>query len=103
MTTGAERRAAPKGARARRNTIINIRAPQQTRDLIEKAAEVSGKTMTGFILDSATQRAMDVLLDQRFFALTDEQYRAFQNVLDNPPPPNEKLKQLMRRKAPWET
>lgn len=89
-------------ARERREAMIHVRAPQKTRDLIERAADVSGKTMTDFVLESATKQAVDVLLDQRFFSLTDEQYGAFVAVLDNPPPPNAKLKRLLARKAPWE-
>lgn len=54
------------------------------------------------MLESARLQAVDVLLDQRFFQLDDEQYDVFMRVLDNPPPPNQKLKQLLAKKAPWE-
>ena len=82
---------------------MTLRLPSSTRDLLDEAAQATGKTRTEFVLDSARQHATDVLLDQRFFRLDAEQFRAFSRVLENPPEPNEKLKELLRRKAPWET
>jgi len=85
-----------------RSATINLRAGRQQRDLIERAAEASGKTMTAFVLDSATAHAVEVLLDQRLFVLDDERHAAFLAALDHPPPPNAKLKALMRRTPRWE-
>jgi uncharacterized protein (DUF1778 family) len=91
------------GGKTRRDTTVNLRMPKRVRDLIDAAANVLGKTRTEFVVESAREHAVDVLLDQRFFHLTARQFAAFTAVLDNPPEPNEKLKQLMNRKAPWET
>jgi uncharacterized protein (DUF1778 family) len=71
-------------------------------DLITSAAVASGKSRTEFMLESARRDAVHVLLDQRFFQLEAGQLDAFMRVLDDPPPPNEKLKELLARKAPWE-
>jgi uncharacterized protein (DUF1778 family) len=89
--------------RNRRDAIINVRLSRMLRDLIDRAADVLGKTRTEFILESARTHAIDVLLDQRLFKLDDEQYAAFLHALESPPAPNEKLKQLLANKAPWET
>jgi len=102
MSTAVLERPAVRQDAARRDATINLRLPTRTRDLIDAAAAALGKNRTEFIIESARQHAVDVLLDQRFFALTEEQHEAFLRVLDNPPPPNEKLKQLLARKAPWE-
>lgn len=87
---------------SRRDTVINVRASRSWRELIDRAAEVVGKTRTDFILESARTHAIDVLLDQRLFALEPERYETFMAMLDAPPAPNAKLRQLMKRKAPWE-
>ena len=83
-------------------THIHLRAPLRSRELIEKAAQVSGKTLTDFMLDSATQCAVDVLLDQRLFVLDAERFDAFSQALDNPPVPGPKLKALLKRRPLWE-
>ena len=83
-------------------TTINLRVPQVTRQLIDTAAAAVGKSRTEFMLESARQQAIDVLLDQRLFVLNPEQHDAFTEALDNPPMPNAALKKLMSSKSPWE-
>jgi len=87
--------------RPKADATITMRIPVRTRHLIDSAAAVEGKTRTEFVLESARLHAIDVLLDQRVFALDSEQSAAFAEVLDSPPKPNEALKALMKRPAPW--
>ena len=85
-----------------RTTTINLRVSKTTRQLIDTAAAVEGKTRTEFMLESARLHAIDVLLDQRLFVLNDAQHEAFSAALDNPPLPNAALKKLLASKSPWE-
>jgi uncharacterized protein (DUF1778 family) len=102
MAAAADARPA-KASRGRRETgTINLRVPERTRELIDTAAAVVGKSRTEFMLESARQRAIDVVLDQRLFVLDAGQYDAFLRVLDNPPPAGAKLKALMKKKPLWE-
>lgn len=101
MTTAAIAKRADK--RERRNVTINIRASAYTRDLIDRAASILGKTRSDFILETASERAKDVLLDQTLFALDNKQYALFIKALDEPALPNDKLKRLLAKKAPWGT
>lgn len=82
---------------------INLRIEAQTRRLIDDAAGVLGKTRTEFMIESARAQAIDVLLDQRLFALDPERYEAFVEALDNPPAPGPRLRALLRRKPAWTT
>jgi uncharacterized protein (DUF1778 family) len=86
----------------RRDVNINLRASAQTKNVIDSAAKAVGKSLTDFVLDSALQRAEEVLLDQRFFKLDEEKFTAFMAVLDQPPAPSEELRKLLLAKAPWE-
>jgi len=81
---------------------INLRIERQTRQLIDDAAAVLGKTRTEFMIESARKVAIDVLLDQRLFALDPQRYDAFLHALDNPPAPGSKLRSLLRRVPTWE-
>ena len=81
---------------------INLRIETRTRQLIDDAAAVLGKTRTEFMIDSARNVAIDVLLDQRLFVLDPERYDAFFHALDNPPAPGLKLRSLLRRAPAWE-
>jgi uncharacterized protein (DUF1778 family) len=80
---------------------INLRIETHTRQLIDDAAAVLGKTRTEFMVDSARREAIDVLLDQRLFTLDSERYDAFARALDNPPAPGPKLRSLLRRAPAW--
>lgn len=95
--TVAERSSAAAGAKG----SINLRIETQTRQLIDDAAAVLGKTRTEFMVESARQQAIDVLLDQRLFTLDAERYDAFVHTLDNPPGPGPKLRSLLRRVPAW--
>ena len=88
--------------RLRHDKLVSIRMPQQTKDLIEKAATTVNETFSAFVIESATKHAIDVLLDQTVFNLSAEQAEAFERVLDNPPAPTERLRALMKSRAPWE-
>jgi uncharacterized protein (DUF1778 family) len=81
---------------------INLRIETRTRQLIDNAAAVLGKTRTEFMIDSARALAIDVLLDQRLFVLDAKRYDAFVHALDNPPAPGPKLRALLRRRPGWE-
>ncbi|MDE2111176.1 MAG: DUF1778 domain-containing protein [Alphaproteobacteria bacterium] len=51
---------------------------------------------------NACDRTVEHRLDQQTFTLNAKQHEAFLKALDNPPPPNAKLKKLMASKSPWE-
>jgi len=42
-----------------------------------------------------------VLLDRRYFALPDEEFKRFAAVLDKPPASNPRLTRLIMTRAPW--
>ena len=81
---------------------INLRIEANTRQLIDDAAAILGKTRTEFMIESARRQAIDVLLEQRLFVLDSERYDAFMHALDNPPAPGSKLRSLLRRVPAWQ-
>jgi uncharacterized protein (DUF1778 family) len=81
---------------------INLRASQKQKVLIDRAAAALGRSRSDFMLETACREAEAVLLDRRYFVLSDEKFRAFKAMLDRPPKDNPKLRRLLRTKAPWE-
>jgi uncharacterized protein (DUF1778 family) len=81
---------------------INIRAKARQRDLIDRAAERVGRSRSDFMLAAACREAEDVLLDQAFFAVDADAFAAFQELVDHPLPPTDRLRRLLKTKAPWE-
>lgn len=81
---------------------INLRIDASTRQLIDAAAAILGKTRTEFMTESARRQAIDVLLDQRLFVLDSKRFDTFMQMLDNPPAPGPKLRSLLRRAPAWQ-
>lgn len=86
-----------------RDTNIHIRADLADRELIYRAAEVSGKSRAEFIIGSARDKAQEVLLDQCIFHLSDEEWGRFLEDMDKPLGNIAELKALFKRKASWDT
>jgi uncharacterized protein (DUF1778 family) len=81
---------------------INIRAKTRQRDLIDLAAETLNRSRSDFMLEAACRMAEEVLLDQAFFAVNTETFKNFQTLLDAPLPATDKLRRLLKTKAPWD-
>lgn len=88
---------------ATRSSRLGLRATPQQETVIRRAAEVSHKSMTDFILDSAYQAAEQTLLDQRLFLVDSNQSQALLSLLDRPDRDNPGLQDLLSRRAPWNT
>ena len=92
--------ARPPGGAGPRGSI-NLRIEARTRQMIDDAAAVLGKTRTEFMIESARALAIDVLLDQRLFLAEPARYDAFVDALDHPPAPGARLRALMARTPAW--
>ncbi|WP_445249271.1 type II toxin-antitoxin system TacA family antitoxin [Microcoleus sp. OTE_8_concoct_300] len=94
--------ASEESASQTRDVTINIRAKANQRALIDHAAQLQGKSRSEFMLESAYQKAQDVLLDRCFFGLDELKFKEFLALLDAPPTPNQKLNALLKTKSPWD-
>ena len=86
----------------RKDDIIQIRAPAETKALLNRAAQLRGQKLSEFMLESARRQAEEAILDQRVFFLDAEAHEAFLAELDAPAKPNAALRALMARKPAWE-
>ena len=89
-------------AQTARGVTINLRASEQKRELIDRAAEAVGKNRSEFMLDAACREATSVLLDQRLFLLDETRFKQFVAALDKRPSDHSRLRRLLSSKAPWD-
>jgi uncharacterized protein (DUF1778 family) len=85
-----------------RRDTLNLRIKPEERGLIERAAQLTGKTRTDFVLDAARRAAEDALLDRTLFIAGPEAFDAFRARLDEAPHPNDRLRRTLQTPAPWE-
>lgn len=88
-------------SQAQEPVTISIRAKAGQRDLIDQAADRLGRTRSDFMLEAACRQAEDVLLDQTYFVLEAKGFATFQDMLDNPPAPTDRLRRTLKVQAPW--
>jgi uncharacterized protein (DUF1778 family) len=88
-------------ATSRRDTL-NLRIKPEERGLIDRAAALTGKNRTDFVLEAARRAAEEALLDRTLFAVSPETYAAFLARLDAPPQPNERLRRTLQTTPPWD-
>lgn len=87
-------------SQTRRDTL-NIRIKPTERSLIDRAAELTGKTRTDFVLDATRRAAEEALLDRTLFIASPEAYAKFLARLDAPPKANARLKRSLTTPPPW--
>jgi uncharacterized protein (DUF1778 family) len=81
---------------------LNLRIRPELRGLIDRAAQLSGKNRTEFVLNAAQRAAENTLLDRTVFDVSSGAYADFLARLDAPPNPNERLRRTLQTVAPWE-
>jgi uncharacterized protein (DUF1778 family) len=85
-----------------RTATINIRVKPDDRAVIDQAAAALGKSRSDFMLDASRRAAEEALLDRTLLRVDRGTFDRFVAMLDAPPNPNARLRELMRLKAPWE-
>ena len=84
------------------SVVLNIRAQEEQRRLIDLAARKLGRNRSEFMLEVACREAENVLLDQVYFHLSEEEFTEFKRLLDAPPGENPTLQRLLHKKPAWE-
>ncbi len=92
----------PSATPAGRRDTLNLRIKPADRGLIDRAAQLTGKTKTDFVLEAARRAAEDALLDRTLFVVGPDAFDAFRARLDQKPQPNDKLRRSLETPAPWE-
>lgn len=90
-------------ARSVRDSRLNIRTSAKQDALIRQAANALDKSVSEFVLDSATTNAEHVLADRRYFAVTDEAWQAFEAALERPEVFKPRLSELLNEDSVFES
>ena len=80
---------------------FDLRATARQESVIQQAAARTNRSVSEFILTSATVEAEKVLANRRWFAVSDEQFEAVQAVLDAPLTRTSRFQRLWDRPSPF--
>jgi uncharacterized protein (DUF1778 family) len=76
---------------------LEARLSQEIKALVQKAADLEGRTLTDFVISSVQAAAYKVIEQHQTLKLSLEDSEAFANAVLNPPQPNEALKSAALR------
>ncbi|HAY0436991.1 TPA: DUF1778 domain-containing protein [Escherichia coli] len=76
---------------------IDLRLTDDDKSMIEEAAAISNQSVSQFMLNSASQRAAEVIEQHRRVILNEESWTRVMDALSNPLSPGEKLKRAVKR------
>ncbi|MDD2774509.1 MAG: DUF1778 domain-containing protein [Gallionella sp.] len=77
---------------------INLRTSVEAKTMIERAAALMGTTVSAFMVQNAYQAAQRIVSENDTLLLTQRDFAAFTDALNNPPPPKAALIELMARR-----
>ena len=83
-------------AEAIKQERIHIRLDADTKTRLEKAARFVHKSLSEFVLSHALDSANTVIEEHEKINLTQKDWHIFLDALDNPPAPNNKLKEAFK-------
>jgi uncharacterized protein (DUF1778 family) len=86
---------------ATKDNRLHVRLSAMQDELVRKAADAEGETVSEFVVGAITGRARDVLADQRVIKMDDAAWVEFQAQLDAPPVFRPNLAQLMASEPDW--
>jgi uncharacterized protein (DUF1778 family) len=82
--------------RTDRTEKLDLRLTQAAKQTLQGVAAAEGKSVSGFVPDTALSDAEERLADRRGFILDDKNWDAFVAALDVPPRRHARLERLFR-------
>jgi uncharacterized protein (DUF1778 family) len=85
----------------KKSRTINLRIEPEAHDLIARAAEVCGKSITAFMTEASLYSAQEELLDQRFLGVSSDVFEAVNEQLAAPGTARDNLVRLFESRVEW--
>jgi len=80
-----------------KNQRLDVRINVTSKRLFARAAEISGVSMSTFVIEAAKRRAEEVIQEQDNLTLSDRARNAFLDALATPPRPNAALRRAVKQ------
>jgi uncharacterized protein (DUF1778 family) len=82
-----------------RDERFDLRMSAEIKALVARAAEVTGMTMSAFMIESVRERATKLLEENERITLNNEAHNMLMDMLANPPEPVEPLRRAAKKYA----
>lgn len=82
---------------ARKDIRIGVRTTTEIQETIQRASKYLGTSVSQFLIDTALEKAISVIETAETIKLTTKGADAMMAILNNPPEPNQKLKDAFEK------
>jgi uncharacterized protein (DUF1778 family) len=90
-----------RSSTAKKTERHEFRLTPVQKEIIARAAAISGKNVTDFILESTVLAAEMTILDQRVFGVSATEFSWWEDLLEAEPQPNPGLDRLFSKPISW--
>ncbi len=87
----------------RKEHPLSMRLPEADIAIIDRAANLRGRSRTDFVREAAVRAAEDVLMETAPIRMSPGGFKAFMEALSKPARPVPEMIELSQRVAPWES
>ena len=77
---------------------LEARLPADVLEMLKRAAEIQGRTLTDVVVTAAREAAVQAIEEHHIIRLSLADQRAIAEAILNPPEPNEALKRALERR-----
>ena len=86
----------------RKDHPLSMRLPPGDLAVIDRAADLRGRSRTDFVREAAVRAAEEVLVESTVTRMGPESFEAFIAAIAAPGAPVPQMIEVLRRKAPWD-
>lgn len=86
----------------RKDHPLSMRLPDADLAIIDRAAQLRGRSRTDFVREAAVRAAEDALMEAGLIRMSQEGFAEFMAVLSAPAAPVAPMVEVVKRPAPWE-
>ncbi|OQX73497.1 MAG: hypothetical protein B6D59_05545 [Campylobacteraceae bacterium 4484_4] len=80
---------------ATKDARIEFKTSKEIKSMLQNAANVLGMDLSSYLILTATQRAREILKEEKVLTLDSAEWKAFEKALHTPQKPTQALKELM--------
>lgn len=93
----------PSVSRKKKEHPLSMRLPATDIAIIDRAADLRGRSRTDFVREAAVRAAEEVLMESTPIRMSPKGFDAFMAAIAVPAKAVPELVAVLKRKAPWET
>lgn len=97
MTIKARENPKARPERSDKNERLEARISREQKELIQRAADLQGQSLTDFVLGSVADAARRIIQEHEMLELIGRDREIFIDALLNPPEPSERLLEAAKR------